>query len=125
EERRRAPKDQVLLLEHLHLALELAEFLLLGLGLTRLGAGLDPVQLEPTMQTRLGDPKIGSDLRLRFRRRLGRRDHHLTELVRKRLGHDNILSREAPAPQPRCRPNSAQTLSTSCLRLFSRAICSS
>src|SRR5690606_27030677 len=31
------------------------------------------------------------------------------ELVRKRLGHDNILSREAPAPQPRCRPDSAQT----------------
>src|SRR4051812_38183056 len=65
--------------------------------------------LQPALQTALGDPEVAGDLGDRRLALAGHGDHVTPELRRERLGHDADPSSEAAASQARSQPNPGQS----------------
>src|SRR3954452_1791207 len=98
EVRGRPAQDFVLLLEQLVAFTQLPKLR----RLARRGTGPDPVidvgDLQPALQTRLGDPEVLRDLRDRRVALTGDRDHVTSELGRERFRHDRHPPSEDPRP---------------------------
>src|SRR5690606_22553213 len=90
----RPAQDLVLLFQNLVTFTQLTQLRRLGGGDTRAVAVLDIGQLEPPVQTRLGNPEVLRDLRQRRLALTGDRDHVTAELGGECFRHDRHPSSE-------------------------------